>query len=400
MTQRRQIKPSIALALFALLHAVNDQYTSFLSASMPLLIERFGFGLGIAGLLSSVQSISTSFAQPLFGWILDRTRRQPSILVWPVITAVSLSVFGLVPAYTWLFPLLVIGGLSTAAFHPHASSAVPAHTKANAGLGMAIFVSGGTIGYAVGPVFILSIINAFGMRFSWLAALPTILLVAVLARLGLAGAARPEAAPRRIPRLTADRLKPLLAILLVVVFRSTIGTAYTAFLGVHLRQIGFPIMQVGLALMTFTFAGAFGGMLGGIAADRVGRKAVIVSGLSLIAPVFWLLLRARGLAVWPMMAAAGFAISTFNPITVLMAQDLLPESRGTASGLIMGLGWSVGGLLVGVVGGLAEAYGLTQVLSWILVLVIPAILIASRLPSRSGQSGPLPGSADVTGSAG
>lgn len=103
-----------------------------------------------------------------------------------------------------------------------------------------------------------------------------------------------------------------------------------ALLGVHLREIGFPIMQVGVALMTFTFAGAIGGMLGGTAADRIGRKTVIVAGLGLIAPVFWLLLRARGPWVWPMMAAGGFAISTFNPITVLMAQDLMPESRGAA----------------------------------------------------------------------
>jgi len=171
----------------------------------------------------------------------------------------------------------------------------------------------------------------------------------------------------------------------VVVFRSTIGTAYTAFLGVHLREIGFPIMQVGLALMTFTFAGTFGGMLGGLAADRIGRKTVIIIGLSLIAPVFWSLLRAEGMAVWPMMAAAGFAISTFNPITVLMAQDLLPENRGTASGLIMGLGWSIGGLLVSAVGRLAEAYGLTTVLSWMLVLLVPALAIAWSLPGKFGR---------------
>jgi FSR family fosmidomycin resistance protein-like MFS transporter len=68
-----------------------------------------------------------------------------------------------------------------------------------------------------------------------------------------------------------------------------------------------------------------------------------------------------------------------------MAQDLLPESRGTASGLIMGLGLSVGGLLVGVVGGLAQSYGLVNVLSWMLVLLVPALAIAMSLPGRLGR---------------
>lgn len=385
MNQRRAIPASVSLSLFALLHAVNDQYTAFLSAIMPVLLEQFGFGLGVAGLLASVQSTSTSFAQPIFGWFLDRARRQPSILLWPTITAVSLSIFGLVPSYQWLFPLLIIGGLSTAAFHPHATSAVPAQARANAGLGMAVFVSGGTVGYALGPVLILWIINAFGFGFSWLAALPAVVLCLILARLGLAGAATSQRSGAAMPRMTLARLRPLLAIWLVVVFRSTIGTAYMAFLGVHLKEIGFPMMHIGLALMTFTFAGAIGGMIGGVASDKIGRKTVIVTGLALIGPIFWLALRARGIAVWPVMAAAGFAISTFNPVTVVMAQDLLPESRGTASGLIMGLGWSIGGLLVGAVGGLAQTYGLVNVLSWMLVLLAPALAIAMTLPGRLGR---------------
>ena len=371
--------------LFALLHAANDQYTAFLAATMPLLIERFGFGLGVAGLLAMVQSTATSMTQPVFGWFLDRARRQPSVLVWPAVTAVSLSAFGLVPSYHWLFPLLVIGGLSTAAFHPHATAAVPATAGKGTGFGIAIFVAGGTVGYALGPVLILWILGRLGFGFSWVAAVPTLLLCLVLARRGLAGSASPTKVQRDRPKLDLAALRPLLAVWLVVVLRSTIGTAYMTFWGVHLRQIGFPTLQIGAALAAFTFAGAFAGVVGGYVSDRIGRKTVIMAGLALIAPTFWLALQARGAAVWPLLVAAGFSIALFNPVTVVMAQDLLPQSKGTASGLIMGLGWSVGGLLVGVVGGLAETYGLQNVLSWLLLLLIPALLIATTLPGRLGR---------------
>jgi len=388
---------SVSLALFALLHAVNDQYTAFLAAVMPLLLERFGFGLGVAGVLAAVQSTSTSFAQPVFGWLLDRAPRKPSILVWPVVTSVALSAFGLVPSWTWLVPLLVIGGLSTAAFHPHATSSVPAVARGRASLGMAVFVSGGTIGYAFGPVLILSVVGRFGLGASWLAALPTLLLCAYLMRNHIGRIQPPEGAGV-VAGFSFAQFRALFALWLIVALRSTVGTAFMAFLGVHLRETGFPIMLVGWGLLVFTAAGAAGGMVGGHLSDRVGGKAVIAAGLLLMAPLFWMLLRVRGAGTWALLAGAGFSVATFNPVTVVMAQKILPGSKGTASGIIMGLGWSVGGLLVGAIGTLAESYGLVPVLSWLLVLLVPALAIAASLPGRFGVPEPVRPPAAVPGS--
>jgi MFS transporter, FSR family, fosmidomycin resistance protein len=379
-----------SLTLFALLHAVNDQYTAFLAAIMPLLLERFGFGLAIAGLLAAVQSTATSFAQPVFGWFLDRARRQPNILMWPVITSVTLSLVAAAPSYRWMFPLLIVGGLSTAAFHPHATSSIPAVAGGRAGLAMAVFVSAGTVGYAVGPVFILWVVNAFGLGFSWLAALPTLALCLFMYRRGVARPiSRPSLTVSHGLRLNG-RLWALVGLWLIVVLRSTIGTAYMAFLGVHLRQIGFPMMQMGVALMTYTAAGAVGSMIGGHLADRRGGKIVIIGGLLLIPPIYYFLLRASGAPVWLWLVGAGFAISCFNPVTVVMAQSIIPESRGTAAGLIMGLGWSIGGLLVGVVGTVAERVGLVPVLTGLLWLVVPALVVAMSLPGKLGVPDAMP----------
>lgn len=136
--------------------------------------------------------------------------------------------------------------------------------------------------------------------------------------------------------------------------------------------------------MTFTATGAVGSMIGGHLADRRGGKTVILCGLLLIPPLFFWLLRANGVALWFLLAGAGFAISSFNPVTVVMAQNLIPENRGTAAGLIMGLGWSVGGLLVGLVGSVAERAGLVPVLSSLLWLIVPALALALALPGRIG----------------
>jgi FSR family fosmidomycin resistance protein-like MFS transporter len=386
--------------LFGLLHGLNDQYPAYLAAVTPLLMGRFGFGLGAAGLLAAVQTTAASLFQPLFGWFFDRGLRRPSVLLWPVITALAVGLFGLAPSYGWLVPLLLVGGLSTAAFHPHATSAVAAAAGRGAGLGMAVFISCGTVGYAVGPVFILWIVDRFGLRASWLSAVPTVALCALLLRLGWDRAGERRRPPKGgsalgFDRLDRRRLGALVAVWLIVALRSAIGTAYQSFLAVHLAEIGLPVMLLGVALMTMTAAGAVGTVAGGWLSDRWGRKTVIFAGLCLIGPLFWLALRARGAVIWPAMFAAGFAMGSFNPVTVVLAQSLFPENPGITSGIIMGLGWSIGGLLVGPVGLLAERYGLVPVLSWLLLLLLPALVTALCLPGRLGRpdAAPQPGNA-------
>ena len=56
-----------SLLLLSAAHALNDGYGSFLAALMPLLIDRFGLSLAMAGLLSSIRSSASSFTQPVVG---------------------------------------------------------------------------------------------------------------------------------------------------------------------------------------------------------------------------------------------------------------------------------------------------------------------------------------------
>ncbi|MFO8061157.1 MAG: hypothetical protein R6U70_10955, partial [Bacillota bacterium] len=68
-------------------HALNDSYTSFLSNLLPLLMDKFGLSYALAGLLQSVLNISTSLAQPVFGFLTDRSKRVPFIILGPAFTA-------------------------------------------------------------------------------------------------------------------------------------------------------------------------------------------------------------------------------------------------------------------------------------------------------------------------
>ncbi len=145
------------LVLVAAAHGLNDLYTAFLPPLLPAIIQKFGLSYTAAGFLQSTLSLSTSLAQPLFGYAADRTGRVPFIALGPLVTAVALSLVGAAPSYGLLMVLLVIGGVSTALFHPQASSVIPQLAHSRAGMAMAVFIAGGTFGYAVGPFYAYSV---------------------------------------------------------------------------------------------------------------------------------------------------------------------------------------------------------------------------------------------------
>lgn len=109
-----------------------------------------------------------------------------------------------------------------------------------------------------------------------------------------------------------------------VVLSMSVGLVLTAFfawsplLALHLRAVGANELQVGIAFSIFTLAHAFPSLLGGMLADRWGRKWVFTAPGFLLAPLYfaaaltrdWLVLTAilvltnfLGALQWPAMQA-------------------------------------------------------------------------------------------------
>jgi FSR family fosmidomycin resistance protein-like MFS transporter len=91
----------------------------------------------------------------------------------------------------------------------------------------------------------------------------------------------------------------------------------------------------------------------------------------------------------------GILVGATFPISIVMAQDAWPSRVGTASGLVMGLGWVPGGLGASLTGILADRYDLTVALR---TLLLPALLsvvsilayAAVQRAARRAPPAPLP----------
>jgi MFS transporter, FSR family, fosmidomycin resistance protein len=84
-------------------------------------------------------------------------------------------------------------------------------------------------------------------------------------------------------------------------------------------------------------------------------------------------------------------LSGANSVVIVMAQELVPTRAGTASSLVMGLGWGVAGMVLLGLGSLAAVLGVPRALD--LAMAVP--LLASGLSLWLPHHGGLP-SARVT----
>jgi FSR family fosmidomycin resistance protein-like MFS transporter len=346
------------LGILTVGHFTIDSYSSFFSPLLPLLVAKLHLSLTLVGTLVALASVSSSFGQPLFGWLSDRVQRPWFAAFGPLTAAVFLSGIGLAPSYGWLVALLMLGGVGVAAFHPQAA-ALSSEVSPRRGMAMAFFVTGGTLGFSLGPLFAVTVVDRFGLERTWLAAFPGLvvsgLLLAWFSRvrphLRHAGA-RPGLADLR------PFLKPLSLLYLAVVCRSAVSYGFMTFLPIHLHARGYGLAASGWIVTLYLLCGALGGFLGGWLADRWGGRTVVVASFFGGAPLylgFLLLPNAVGLAS---LVLGSFVLQTSLPVNVVMGQELSPRHASTISSLLMGAAWGMGALIIGPVGALADAHGL------------------------------------------
>ncbi|MEO7651437.1 MAG: MFS transporter, partial [Bryobacteraceae bacterium] len=140
----------LPLILFCLGHFFIDLYSIALSVTQPLLLKQFGLSLTQAGVLGGVLVFSSSLMQPLYGFLSDRFHSFLFTALAPAVAAVFISSLGLAPNYWVLIAMVWLGGAGVASFHPQATSHATLGIETNRGRAMAIFISAGTLGLALG----------------------------------------------------------------------------------------------------------------------------------------------------------------------------------------------------------------------------------------------------------
>jgi FSR family fosmidomycin resistance protein-like MFS transporter len=139
-------------------HVMNDTYTSFLAPLLPALIAKLALSKTEAGLLALFQS-SSSLLQPAIGHLADRVNLRYSVILGPAVAATMMSLLGVAPYYAVLALLVMVTGLSSASLHAVAPAMAGRVSGPRLGRGMGLWVVGGYLGLALGPILVVSAVN-------------------------------------------------------------------------------------------------------------------------------------------------------------------------------------------------------------------------------------------------
>ncbi|WP_022668383.1 MFS transporter [Desulfospira joergensenii] len=371
------------ILVLTLVHFTGDFYSSFFTPLLPAFVDRLSLSLAQVGLITGLVRFISFIIQPAVGYLADRYETRGFVLSGLFLAFFSIPFTGMAPNFWVLLLLLCLGSVGSSMFHPSTTGMIPLYSGNRTGFCLSIFNTGGTLSFALGPIFITWYVARFG-----LSAMPWTLVLGLISFLFCL---------RYLPRPVSENLahlgfigavkdslgkvyKAIFLIWIVMVLRAVTGQAFMTFMPVFLAKQGHALTSVGLIVSLFIAAGTLSGLLGGYLADRIGFKIVFFLSHLLMLPALMLYLYLPGPYLYIGAFLAGFSVLAPLPLGVGMAQKLAPKSRAMVSSLMMGFAYGLGGAFSPLVGKLADIYGIEQVLFYIAFLPLISLFFIARFP--------------------
>jgi FSR family fosmidomycin resistance protein-like MFS transporter len=362
-------------------HFVHDVFSAFLAPLLPLIIDKLSLSLTLAGSLTTFLRLP-SVINPFIGMLGDRMDLRMFIILAPTITAAAMSLLGVAPSYAVLALLLMVAGLSTAAFHVPGPVLVARVSGARVGKGMSFWMTGGELARSVGPLLAVAAVSWLTLEGIWLLMVlgfgASVVIYGRTREVTLRPSARKRNSLGQAWRAMQHVLLPLAAILFT---RGFLQGALASFLPTFLRAEGESLWFGGIALAVTEFAGAAGALGAGTISDQLGRRRILLVA-SITAPLLMLVfLLVRGWLILPMLILIGLVIFSTTPVIMAMVQDHAGDHPATANGLYMGISFVIGAVVPMLVGFLADTVGLRTAFTWSALVSLAGVPFIFFLPA-------------------
>jgi len=334
-------------------HFLNDGAANYLPGILPALLIRLDLSVALAGTIMAALLVGQAL-QPFFGLLADRIGGRALVVAGLVGSSTGGALIGWVDDTAPLIAALMLIGISNALFHPQALAGVRQLAWPRQGSSMSFFLVGGEIGRGLWPALASLIVMFAGLQYLWILALPALFTLPMLWRW------MPALPARRAAHTSLNWRRHAVPLSLIVTFcalRSLIIFSVITFVPVYWVAAG-GSLAVGASFITvLMIVGVAGNLAGGRIGDQTGTRVVLVAAMcaaALLLGVFNLLPSAW---LWLVLSLLGIAVFSTLPLTILIAQDVVPENRSFGSGLALGLANGLGALAVMALGPVAQTWG-------------------------------------------
>ncbi len=367
---------------------------------LPFITRDLGLTYAEAGLLVAVFHLSAFAANFGSGLVVDVTGKRVVYQVLSlVVGAGALLACGGAENVLWLFPMVVLIGATNNLWHPPAISFLSEHFPKQRGYALSIHALGANVGDALAPL-------AAGALLVWLSwrgtatvsALPVFALAAWMAfalaakdRQGQRGAAAGSGLAEYwagVKGLVRDRL--ILHLSLLAGFRTMAQMGLLVFLPLYLADVaGMGPFLMGVTMMALQVGGIIASPLAGAWSDRVGRRPVVLAGLSASTVLIVVLtIIQNDILFIAGVSVLGFVMYAARPVIHSWMMDLAPvKVAASATSVMFGAQAMFTAVMVTVGGAAADRWGLGVVFYLLAASMLIANVLVYLMPHHKPGQG-------------
>ncbi len=373
------------LLLSMLGHFTIDWYTGILRPLLPLIMASFSLTEGGTAMIPAILGTTAAFIQPLGAALAEKFGEKRIQIISILLASIFMPLIGVAGSVFSLVVYLALGRIGNAFFHPVAATFVGKLRFSKEHTAMTTFSIGGTIGMALSPIMTVWYVEHLGMKkLSYLCIFGVAIAVLYLIFIKedvIEKEKKPVHSGNILSSLRARGVKELM---LIIVLRTVAIFSFSTLIPLYLNSLGYKIVWIGYFLTLGTLSGALGNYIGAIVCDKVGPKIVNIISLGIASAFAMVVLSSTNLYIllFSYIALSFFSYSTMGS-NISYIQSMLPNNRGVASSLGMGISWGIASIIFTVLSTLINSIGLYEVMILSALFLPVSSVMALRLPRKA-----------------
>jgi MFS family permease len=307
---------------------------------VPLFLANvLGINMAMIGLIEGIAESTASLVKVFSGWFSDRIGQRKSLmLAGYAISTLSRPIIALAGAWQQVlasrFTDRLGKGIRTA---PRDAIIAEATQSTHLGRAFSFHRAMDTMGAVVGPAITFSLLGFFNndyRKIFWLSMVPGVIAVILIILFIQEKKRQPQLEAER-PKLSLNHFDWKVKFFMVIATLFALGNSSDAFLILRAEQVGIPVLTIPVVYLMFNFVYSLSAIPAGMAADRFGKKRIILLGFVLFAGLYYGFAVAKDAStIWLLFGLYGLFMGLTEGIQkAFLATIIPPDFKATAFGV-------------------------------------------------------------------
>ena len=306
---------------------------------VPLFLANvLGVNKSMIGLIEGIAESTASLLKVFSGWFSDRIGRRKNLMaVGYGISTLSRPIMALAGAWQQVLASRFVDrlgkGIRTA---PRDAIIAESAETTHLARAFSFHRSMDTMGAVVGPAITLGILGLFSNDYRkvfWLSMIPGTIAVLLIILFIQEKKKAPKTRAER-PKLTLRHFDGKVKFFILIAALFALGNSSDAFLILRAEQVGIPTVMIPAVYLVFNLVYSLSAIPAGMAADRFGKKRLILLGFILFAALYYgFAVAGTPRAIWVLFGAYGLFMGLTEGIQkAFLATIIPPDFKATAFG--------------------------------------------------------------------